>query len=117
MMVGQVSATIFLASLAGTNAFVPLPSPTCSRGSGSSRITPHVTTMKATGGLTRGEAMQRAAAGSGILAAGVLLSPLKQGAAEAAEGKDGAEQFGELRGELERKGKEEEASWDSRYQV
>lgn len=67
--------------------------------------------MKAMEGLTRGEAVQRAAAGSGILAAGVLLSPLKQGAAEAAEEKDGAEQFGELRGELERKGKEEEASW------
>ena len=67
--------------------------------------------MKATGGLTRGEAVQRAAAGSGVLAAGMLLSPPTQAVAEAAEEKDEAEQFGELRGELERKGKEEEASW------
>lgn len=110
MMVGQASVAIFLASLSGTHAFVPpVSSPICS--CGSSRVAPHVTTMKATGGLTRGEAVQRAAAGSGVLAAGVLLSPLRQGAAEAAEEKDGAEQFGELRGELERKGKEEEASW------
>lgn len=56
--------------------------------------------------------MQRAAAGSGVLAAGVLLAPLQQGVAWAAEGKDGTEQFGELRGELERKEKEEEASVD-----
>lgn len=71
--------------------------------------------MKATGGLTRGEAVQRAAAGSGVLAAGVLLAPLKQDVAGAAEEKDGAQQFGELRGELERKGKEEEASTKRAY--
>eukprot|EP00904_Undaria_pinnatifida_P011296 jgi/Undpi1/7297/HiC_scaffold_22.g09770.m1 len=107
MMVGRASAAIFFASVSGTQGFVQIaPVSSCC----GSRVAPHVTSMKAEGGLTRGEAVQRAAAGSGVLAAGVLLAPLQQSVAWAAEGKDGTEQFGELRGELERKEKEEEAS-------
>lgn len=106
MMVGNAFVAIFLASLAGTHAFVNLTplNPSCSRTSPAA----FKMTMDAAESVTRSEAIQRAAVGSGVLAAGVLLAPLRQGEAGAEELKDESEQFGELRGNLEKKGKLEQ---------
>ncbi|CAN0151088.1 unnamed protein product [Pylaiella littoralis] len=58
-------------------------------------------------GLTRAQAVQRgAAAGSGVLGAGVLLGPSAQQAG-AEEMKDEVQQFAELRGQVEKKGRDE----------
>lgn len=62
--------------------------------------------MSASAGLTRAEAIQRAAAGSGVLAAGVLLGGSSQVRAEE-EMKDEVQQFAELRGQVEKKGRDE----------
>lgn len=60
-------------------------------------------------GLTRAQAIRRAAAtGSGVLAAGGVLlgvSPQQAGAEE--EMKDEVQQFAELRGQVEKKGRED----------
>lgn len=78
--------------------FNAAPAPRCSS---------HTTTaMSASAGLTRAEAIQRAAAGSGVLAAGVLLGGSVQARAEE-EMKDEVQQFAELRGQVEKKGRDE----------
>eukprot|EP00752_Nemacystus_decipiens_P015396 g13729.t1 len=65
--------------------------------------------MRASAGLTRAEAIQRAAAGSGVLAAGVFLGgPARQARAEE-EMKDEVQQFAELRGQVEKRGRDEVA--------
>lgn len=74
------------------------------------------TAMSASAGLTRAEAIQRAAAGSGVLAAGVLLGgPVPQARAGEEMMKDEVQQFAELRGQVEKKGRDEvvrgEAFW------
>ena len=64
--------------------------------------------MSASAGLTRAEAIQRAAAGSGVLAAGALLGgSVQQAYAEEEEMKDEVQQFAELRGQVEKKGRDE----------
>lgn len=65
------------------------------------------TAMSASAGLTRAEAIQRAAAGSGVLAAGVLLGGSVQRARAEDEMKDEVQQFAELRGQVEKKGRDE----------
>ena len=66
------------------------------------------TAMSASAGLTRAEAIQRAAAGSGVLAAGALLGgSVQQAYAEEGEMKDEVQQFAELRGQVEKKGRDE----------
>lgn len=65
------------------------------------------TAMSASAGLTRAEVIQRSAAGSGVLVAGVLFGGLVQ-QAQAEEGmKDEVQQFAELRGQVEKKGRDE----------
>lgn len=76
------------------------------------RCSSHTTTaMSASAGLTRAEAIERGAAvaGSGVLAAGVLLGGLspQQARAEQEEMKDEVQQFAELRGQVEKKGRDE----------
>ncbi|CAN0041386.1 unnamed protein product [Scytosiphon promiscuus] len=58
-------------------------------------------------GMTRAQAIQRAAAGSGVLAAGILLGGSAQARAEEAEMKDEVQQFAELRGQVEKRGRDE----------
>lgn len=57
--------------------------------------------------MTRAQAIQRAAAGSGVLAAGILLGGSAQAQAEEAEMKDEVQQFAELRGQVEKRGRDE----------
>lgn len=99
---------VFLAGKA--DSFVHVPS--CS-----SRATKAATTAMAASppaggsgegaGLTRAEAIRRAVAGSQVLAAaGVLIGGSARGLAEE-EMKDEVQQFAELRGQVEKKGREE----------
>lgn len=73
-------------------------------------------TMSASAGLTRAEAIQRAAAGSGVLAAGVLLGGSAQARAEE-EMKDEVQQFAELRGQVEKKGRDEVVRQGSHFRA
>lgn len=65
------------------------------------------TAMSASAGLTRAEAIQAAAAGSGVLAAEVLLGGSVQQARAEEEMKDEVQQFAELRGQVEKRGRDE----------
>lgn len=109
------SAVMFFALmfLGGADAFVNVVSiAECSSRAGA-------TTMAASSpsggggdwiGMTRAQAIQRAAAGSGVLAAGILLGGSAQAQAEEAEMKDEVQQFAELRGQVEKRGRDEVVS-------
>lgn len=109
---------IFLASLTAgaVNAFVrPVAIISTSSTISASRSSSRALSMGGgEGGLTRAEAIKRAAVGSGALLAstGVLLAPQRPAYAEieAPKGKDGIEQFGDLKEEIEKKDKSDQVT-------